>query len=202
MSLRQAALIGIGLAALLFGGCATTETADLGEGKNEFEQYSQGGNYRFQYVAEGPDGYRTILWRQGESLSDDRRDEKLVATVVRAVFLEKFCKELQQPVALADGSPAPMGGEGKWSASLRCAAPPPPPPKAKPEKKKPVAKPKPAADGETVSEAKPKPESAPEPAATADAGTEPKPKAKSKPSSDGPMVCEARDGGFSCKPKR
>ena len=203
MSLRLAILASLGLAVLGLGACATTDPTDLGESKNEFEQSSQGGNYRFQYIAEGADGYRAILWRQGESLSDDRKDEQLVATVVRAVFLEKFCQELKQPVSLANGSPAPLGSQGKWIASLRCATPPPPPPKAKPEKKKPVAKPKPASDGEVLSEANPKPEPAPESAAAADDVPKPKPASKPKPPYDGPVVCEAnKDGGFDCKPKR
>lgn len=181
---------------LFVSGCATSDPMDLGEGKNEFEQYSQGGNYRFQYVAEGSDGYRAILWRQGESLSDDRKDEKLVSGVVRAVFLDKFCKELKQPVALADGSPSPVGGEGKWVASLRCAAPPPPPPKPKPEKK--IVKPKPKPKPDAVAEAQPEKAAEP-PTSSSSSDGEPKPKAKK--SNDGPMVCEARNGGFDCRPK-
>ncbi|MGQ0672545.1 MAG: hypothetical protein ACT4N2_06640 [Hyphomicrobium sp.] len=187
MLLRSISVVLLAIGAALPMGCATPESTELGESKAEFEQSAQGGNYRFQYVAEGPDGYRTVMWRQGESLSDDRRDEKLVAGVVRSVFLERFCKEIKEPVSLAEGSPSPMGAEGKWSASLRCAKPAPPPPKAKPEKK---AKPKPEAA--PVAEAKPEPPTA---------GSTPKPAPKPS-SSDGPMVCEARNGGFDCKPKR
>lgn len=191
--MRPHALVLAGAAFLLaLSGCATTENLELGENKQEFEQSSQGGNYRFQYVAEGADGYRTILWRQGESLSDDARDAALVAGVVKSVFRERFCKDVGAPASLADGSPVPMGKEGKWMASLRCAEPPP---KPKPEKKKPEktkTKPEPVAE-------QPKPET---PAASASSG-EAKPKTAAKPSSsDGPMVCEARNGGFDCKPKR
>jgi hypothetical protein len=184
---------------ILLAACASgPDMAELGEGKQEFEQYSQGGNYRFQYVAEGSDGYRTVLWRQGESLSDDGKDASLVAGVVKSVFLERFCKDLQLPVSLSDGSPSPLGSEGKWQASLRCATPPP---KPKPEKKpeKPKAKPKPAPEAETAA----KPESEPKPTAEASAeAPAPKPKPR-RASADGPVECVANsEGGFDCRPKR
>lgn len=197
MPLRPFALLAVLGAALAIAGCASVndDVMDLGEAKQEFEQYSQGGNYRFQYVAEGSDGYRTILWRQGESLSDDGKDGTLVAGVVKSVFRERFCKDLGAPATLSDGSPAPLGKEGKWTASLRCIEPPP---KPKPEKKKPKPKPEP------VAEAKPKPDDAPASSSTSSSSSsDEKPKAAAKPSSsDGPMVCEARNGGFDCKPKR
>lgn len=201
MVFRWQAFGWIGLLGLSLAGCASsgTETLELGEGKQEFEQYSSGGNYRFQYVAISADTYRTVLWRQGESLSDDRKDEKLVAGVVRSVFHEKFCKELKLPVTLADGSPSPMGEAGKWTANLRCAQPPPPPPKPKPEKKKPKAKsePKPAETAKS---------DAPAPAEkTAKSSTSSSSSSTAAPRSvgDGPVSCTANSqGGFDCKPKR
>ena len=187
----------LGLAGALLAGCAApgTETLEMGEGKQEFEQYSTGGNYRFQWVSTGGDSYRTVLWRQGESLSDDRKDEKLVTGVVRSVFLEKFCKEMKLPVTFADGSPSPMGEAGKWTANLRCAQPPPPPPKPKPEKKKPKAKSEPKPAETAAGEAKPKPEAA--------AKTEAPAKSKPRSAGDGPVECVAnKEGGFDCRPKR
>jgi hypothetical protein len=187
MSLKSPRIAAVGLGASLLGACASSGgLTDLGEGKQEFEQYAQGGNYRFQYVAVSEDTFRTILWRQGESLSDDRKDEKLVAGVVRSVFHERFCKNLKLPVSFAEGSPAPTGLEGKWSAALTCANPPPPP-KPAPEKKK--AKPRPAPETASTSEPGAKPAAKPRPSASA--------------SSDGPVECVANSqGGFDCKPKR
>jgi hypothetical protein len=190
----------LGLAGFLLAGCAapSTETLEMGEGKQEFEQYSTGGNYRFQWVSTGADSYRTILWRQGESLSDDRKDEKLVTGVVRSVFLEKFCKELKLPVTFADGSPSPMGEAGKWQASLRCAQPPP---KPKPEKKKPKSGPKPV---ETATgDDKPKSEPAEKKETTSSSSSSSSESAKSRSVGDGPVTCTANaQGGFDCKPKR
>ena len=194
---RPAAIFCALFAALVLGGCATGDKIELGEGKAEFEQYSQGGNYRFQYVAEGSDGYRAVLWRQGDSLSDDRKDEKLVAGVVRAVFLDKFCKELKQPVSIADGSPAPVGAEGKWTAALRCAAPPPPPPKPAPEKKKVKVKPRSESVAASKSEAAPAPES------TSSSASKSKSAPAPKSAGDGPVECVSNGaGGFDCKPKK
>lgn len=188
----------LGLAGFILAGCAapSTEMLELGEGKQEFEQYSTGGNYRFQWVSTGADSYRIILWRQGESLSDDRKDEKLVTGVVRSVFHEKFCKELKLPVTFAEGSPSPVGEAGKWQASLRCAQPPPPPPKPKPEKKKP----KPAETAASPEKSTPASSDKKEASTSSSSSS-----GSSKPRSlgDGPVECVAnKDGGFDCKPKR
>lgn len=185
-----------GLAGL--AGCASvedvvTKSSDLGEGKQEFETSAQGGTYRFEYVTHGSDGYRTVFWRQGVSLSDDTADQKLATNVVRSVFGQRFCKEMKLPATLADGSPEPLGA-GLWRASLRCAAPAPEPKKASPEKK--PKKKAPAAAAETVSEVKPKTESAPD-------GAKPKKKTSSAALDyDGPMECTRTATGFDCKPKR
>jgi hypothetical protein len=203
------------VAAGALAGCATTEKTELGEGKQEFEAISQGGLYRFQYVADGADGYRTVLWRQGASLSDDGKDGGLVSGVVKAVFKERFCSELKLPVSLAEGSPSPLGQEGKWTASLRCAEPPP---KPKPEKRKPEAKPKPkpAETAETAGREAPEKTAEAAPPEKAEAPAERKPPAErradaeekpaeAKPRAmDGPMECTARKtgDGFDCRPLR
>lgn len=200
--------LGLAPALLIAGlaGCANVDgvgtnkgapVEDLGPGKQEFETSAQGGRYRFEYVTEGADGYRTVFWRQGDPLSDDAKDSGLATNVVRTVFQERFCKELKLPVSIADGSPAPTGNIGIWTASLRCAVPPPKPKETKPEKA-PKKKEPPAASGETAS----KSGETPKPASEASSG-ETKPKTKPASSAhDGPMVCEKTASGFECKPKK
>ena len=189
--------------ALAFGvlsGCASVDefggggqSTDLGEDKQEFEVSARGGRYRFEYVTHGSDGYRTVFWRQGSSLSDDGKDEKLAVNAVRHAFKTKFCNDLKLPVTFADGSPAPVGNAGLWTASLRCAKPPPKPKKPKPVKKK-APKKKPSSD--VVASKKKKPSSS---SSSSSATSTVKKKASSY---DGPMVCKSTGSGYSCKPKR
>lgn len=213
---RRAKIAAALIAALSLSACANKpeDMAALGEGKQEFESISQGGLYRFQYVAEGSDGYRTVLWRQGDSLSDDGKDSALVSGVVKSVFKDRFCKELKLPVSLDEGSPRPVGEAGKWVASLRCAEAPAKP-KPEREKKKEKAKPKPV---ETAAEPeRSDPAEKPERAARVEEreerapppSDEPKPpkreaEAKSPQMIDGPMECVARKSGdgFDCRPLR
>lgn len=195
------ALVVAGLA-----GCANKEDTglaieDLGAGQQEFETSARGGTYRFQYVSDGPDGYRTVFWRQGDLLSDDNKDAELAESVVRTVFHSRFCREMKKPVSFADGSPAPTGKIGIWTASLRCAEPPP-----KPKKPKEAPKKKPSSSDDTVAKAKPAPSestktaaSESKPSSTTTGSTPAKPAAPS--SYDGPMVCKRVGDDFECKPK-
>lgn len=197
---RGCLLPALALAALLQG-CASVDEGggsgglsdNLGPGMEEFETQALGGTYRFQYVAETPESYRTVFWRQGELLSDDTKDAKLAGDVVRTVFNSRFCKDRKKPVVFADGSPAPLGKAGLWSAALKCAEPPPKPKEPKPEKA--PAKKAPAAEPETASS----------PAAKSDTSASSSGEAKPKPkstTSDAPMVCERVGDKFECKPKR
>lgn len=211
-------MLALGVAAA--AGCASIDDTggdkklgDLGPDMQEFETSAQGGVYRFQYVSEGADAYRTVFWRQGDLLSDDTKDAKLASDVVRTVFNSRFCKDAKKPVVFADGSPAPLGKIGLWSASLKCATPPPKAKEPKPEKAKPKEKPS-APSGETASDAKPSSsttseaksegetaEAKPKPESEAPAA-KPKAKAASSTVSDGPMECKRVATGFECKPKK
>ncbi len=182
----------------LVSGCASvddfggSQSTDLGESKQEFEVSARGGRYRFEYVTQGTNGYRTVFWRQGTSLSDDGKDAKLATNAVRHAFKTKFCKDLKLPVTFADGSPAPVGNAGLWTATLKCAKPPPKPKKPKPVKKKKQKKKKPSSD--VVASKKKKSSSS-----SSSSSSTVKKKASSY---DGPMVCKSTGSGYSCKPKR
>lgn len=213
--LRLGLLAAMALAATIVGSSgrsfearAADDPTELGEGKEEFETGSQGGTYRFEYVAEGEDGYRVVFWRQSNPLSDDNKDANLAESVIKAVFLNRFCKELNKPVALADGSPAPTGKIGIWTATLRCAEPPPKAKKAAAEKakkaKEEIVVDKPKADG-SPSEAKAKSEGDGGSGDSAASGSSDAPaKPAKKPAAaaeyDGPMECTRTDDGYACRP--
>ncbi len=211
MMQKLGALIALTVAALMGGSAfpalAEDDPTDLGPGKEEFEIGAKGGTYRFEYVTQGEDGYRVVFWRQSTPLSDDSKDQGLAASVVSSVFLNRFCKDVKKPVSLTDGSPAPTGKIGIWTASLRCAEPPPGAKKAAAEKAKKVKdqivveKPKAggAAGEDAGAETKSKDDSAVAGSSDTPAKAEKKPAA---PEYDGPMTCTRTDDGYACRPAK